>query len=587
MSLRAYFRSLGAPSGRAPAFAGASGEQRRPADGVRDLELTSLEPRLSIAASTLQAVVRLHGFPIGEIALPAVAGTVTAVDMAGAIVTTLLQPAFVRLAVSRLARGPLEQHTTSGPESRDASWDQAVRRADIASLISELDLDPSVALRGLPTPRGAGLHAEKQGGRPSAERKRTRLPSNGVAVRTVAVDQPLQPLGGLAGYPRVRLVMTRQGRPFAHAEAFPEGDALSVPELRGAAAQAWAATLLAADGRVDARAAFSHWIGRRVNPAGTPAVSVVVATLDRPDDLRICLTALTAQRYDGPLEIVVVDNAPGSGLTPPVVAGFPGVRLVAESRRGLSYARNAGLRAACGDILATTDDDVSMAPDWVAQLAAPFARPDVALVTGNILAGELETTAQQRFETYGGLGRGYARREFDRAWLLGSWAAAPTWELGATANAAVRARAVGRPDIGLLPEWLGPGTPTGVGEDTYLFYRILLAGSTAVYEPSAFVWHRHRRDARALQRQLYAYSSGHVAYLLSLWLFDRDPRGLARAAVHLPVHHLRSAARWLRGNRDWPASLIATEIAGNLAAPWLLWRSLRRARRLAAPHHEA
>jgi glycosyltransferase involved in cell wall biosynthesis len=538
---------------------------------VRDLELTSLVPGLSIAAPRLRAMVRLHGFPLGEIALPGVDGTVTAIDMAGAIVTSLLSPAFARLAVRRLARGPLERHAVGGHEARDGSWEQTVRRADVASLISELDLDPPDALGGLPPARrGGGQHQV-----------------NGVAVRTVAVDQPLEPVVGLDGYSRVRLVMTRNGRPFAHAEAALESGTLSVPELRDAASQVWVATLLGGDGRLEARAALGHWMAGRVNPAGAPSVSVVLATLDRPDDLRICLTALAAQQYDGRLEIVVVDNAPGSGLTPPVAAGFPGVRVVAETRRGLSYARNAGLRAASGDILATTDDDVTMANDWVAQLAAPFVRPDVALVTGNILAGELDTAAQQHFETYGGLGRGYARREFDRAWLLGSWAAAPTWELGATANAAVRARVVRRPDVGMLPEWLGPGTPTGVGEDTYLFYRILLAGWTAVYEPSAFVWHRHRREERALRRQLYAYSSGHVAYLVSLWLEHRDPRGLARAAVHLPVHHLRTVTRWLRGNRGWPASLIATEIAGNLAAPWLLWRSRRRARRLAAPRDEA
>ena len=66
-----------------------------------------------------------------------------------------------------------------------------------------------------------------------------------------------------------------------------------------------------------------------------------------------------------------------------VVAGFPGVLLVSESRRGLSYARNAGIRASAGEIVASTDDDVLVLRNWVATLVAPFARPDVALVTGN------------------------------------------------------------------------------------------------------------------------------------------------------------------------------------------------------------
>jgi hypothetical protein len=46
--------------------------------------------------------------------------------------------------------------------------------------------------------------------------------------------------------------------------------------------------------------------------------SVVVATLDRPDQLRGCLAALRAQATRRPLELVVVDNGPASGLTGPV-----------------------------------------------------------------------------------------------------------------------------------------------------------------------------------------------------------------------------------------------------------------------------
>jgi glycosyltransferase involved in cell wall biosynthesis len=61
-----------------------------------------------------------------------------------------------------------------------------------------------------------------------------------------------------------------------------------------------------------------------------------VATRDRPDDLRRCLESLTTQDTGRPLEIIIVDNNPSSGLTPPVVAGFPGVRLVSERRKGVS-----------------------------------------------------------------------------------------------------------------------------------------------------------------------------------------------------------------------------------------------------------
>jgi GT2 family glycosyltransferase len=246
-------------------------------------------------------------------------------------------------------------------------------------------------------------------------------------------------------------------------------------------------------------------------PAAVSA-SVVVATRDRPDDLRGCLRGLVALDSPRRVEIVVVDNHPTSGLTPPVVAEFPGVVLVDEPRRGLAYARNAGVLAARGDLVVTTDDDVTTPPDWLEKLVAPFVRDDIVAVTGAILPLELETEAQHLFEAYGGLGHGFEPREADEQWSAHAFPRAiPTWELGATANAAFRASLFADPRVGLFDEALGAGTPTGCSEDTYLFYKILKAGYAIRYEPAAYLWHRHRTEQAELRRQLYDYSKGHVA----------------------------------------------------------------------------
>src|SRR5262249_61097407 len=93
-------------------------------------------------------------------------------------------------------------------------------------------------------------------------------------------------------------------------------------------------------------------------------VSVVVATRDRPTHLRECLGGLRRQATARPLEIVVVDNNPASGLTPPVVAEFRGGRLVPGRPRGLSYARNAGVLACRNEIIAPVDDDRPFPPLW-------------------------------------------------------------------------------------------------------------------------------------------------------------------------------------------------------------------------------
>jgi hypothetical protein len=135
------------------------------------------------------------------------------------------------------------------------------------------------------------------------------------------------------------------------------------------------------------------------------------------------------------------------------------------------------------------------------------------------------------------------------------------------------------PQIGLFDEGLGPGTPTGCSEDTYFYYKVLKAGYTMVYEPSAYVWHRHRSDMKGLKRQIYNYSKGHVAYHLTTLIRDHDVRGALRIGVELPRWHFRRIKEWLFGRRSYPLSLIMREILGNLAGPWALLRSRHRVKR--------
>jgi glycosyltransferase involved in cell wall biosynthesis len=303
-------------------------------------------------------------------------------------------------------------------------------------------------------------------------------------------------------------------------------------------------------------------------------VSVVVATRDRPSGLRDCLRCIVDQETPRRLEVIVVDNHPSSGLTPTVVAEFLGVRLVSEPRRGLAYARNAGFLAATGDIVVATDDDVVIGPGWLERLVAPFVRPDVMVVTGNVLPLELETSAQLHFETYGGLGRGFRRFEVTGDWFESfRLDAAPTWNLGATANAAFRASLFSEPGVGLMDEALGPGMPSGVGEDAYLIYRTLKAHHTLVYEPAAYVWHDHRTTMKSLRRQIYSYSKGHVAYHLTTLTADHDLRSLKRLFVDLPVWRVRQIWRRMRHRTTYPFSLVVVEMLGNLVGPIALLRS--------------
>lgn len=419
------------------------------------------------------------------------------------------------------------------------------------------------------------------------------------AVRTLDLSQPLQPLTDVTNHPKVRLFVHWREQLRGMVEIDNQGQPLSVSRLRQELAKHLGLKLLKAEPGLREQETWMQLqlaLNQKLSPstpggellptspeatlAPLPAdvsVSVVVATHDRPEDLRHCLNCLLHQQSSRVVEIIVVDNHPASGLTPPVIAEFPGVKLLQEVRQGLSYARNAGIVASQGEIIIATDDDVTMPPDWLEKLIAPFARQDVMVVTGNVLPLELTTRSQYLFEAYGGLGRGFQPLEVNGFWFdvrfRKTLKALPTWDLGATASAAFRATIFHHPQVGLLDEALGAGMPTGCSEDTDLFYRVLKAGYTIVYEAKAFVWHRHRSTVPALRRQLYNYSKGHVAYQLTTLMRDHDLRALVRLFVELPHAYLQRIKARLTGQNDYPLWLILIEIAGNLAGPWSLWRS--------------
>lgn len=428
-----------------------------------------------------------------------------------------------------------------------------------------------------------------------AYRKQPRPADDPTAVRTVELNQPLQPLLNLTDYTNVQVLVTWQGDPLGQVVIANQGQPVGVSQLARAIVQTLGVHLLDLDSSLNPEFKWARATAELIhlwqldNPQAMPyeplpthiPVSIALATFDRPDDLHNCLTHLFAQPFVRPVEVIVVDNHPSSGLTPPVVAQFPAAILVSEERQGLAYARNAGIVASKGEIILATDDDVTIFPDWLERVVAPFSRPDVMIVTGNVLPIELENGYQQAFEAYGGLGRGFERFE-----VAGDWyesfprQAVPTWRLGATAGAAFRASIFSDPAIGLMEEVLGPGMPSGTGEDAYLFYKVVKADYTLLYEPDACVWHKHRNTEKALRRQLYNYSKGGPSYHLVTWFQDGDWRGLWRIMVELPYQFFWRFQAGFRGITGYPMSLLVLELWGVLGGPWALWQSYQRVKRM-------
>lgn len=112
---------------------------------------------------------------------------------------------------------------------------------------------------------------------------------------------------------------------------------------------------------------------------GLPTVTIVVPHYHNLAALELCLTALVRQSYPRDLyEIVVADNASPEGRAAvEAVVGARG-RLIVVTEKGAGPARNGGVVAATGEILAFTDCDCVPEPDWLAQGVAALARGDFA-----------------------------------------------------------------------------------------------------------------------------------------------------------------------------------------------------------------
>ena len=117
-------------------------------------------------------------------------------------------------------------------------------------------------------------------------------------------------------------------------------------------------------------------------------ISVVIPHLNQPEALGRCLDSLRAGRRQ-PDEIVVVDN--GSRELPTAIcAARPGVTLLAEPTPGPGPARNCGVAATTGDVLAFIDADCLADPGWLEAAEAALADPSAEILGGDVRIGYVD-----------------------------------------------------------------------------------------------------------------------------------------------------------------------------------------------------
>jgi glycosyltransferase involved in cell wall biosynthesis len=276
-----------------------------------------------------------------------------------------------------------------------------------------------------------------------------------------------------------------------------------------------------------------------------PFVTVVVPVRNGEATIQQCLTSLQHLQYPSERhEVLVVDNG-SSDRTAEIVRRYP-VRCLREDRRGLSHARNRGIEASRGQIVAFTDADCVVTTDWLTELVSGLGDPRLSAVAGEVVAYPPTTAAERYLARRRPLWQEPRCRGQRRPWFL-------------FGNVAVRREVFAR--VGLFdPRFAGGGA-----EDIDYSWRFFNAGCTLAYRPRALVFHRHRMTPHGLLRQQIAYGRGQAVLrrkypqelpwgwrheiaawkdlgasagrLLCLWL-NRPPAAAATTAADYPIYDL-------------------------------------------------
>jgi glycosyltransferase involved in cell wall biosynthesis len=266
-------------------------------------------------------------------------------------------------------------------------------------------------------------------------------------------------------------------------------------------------------------------------------VSVVLCTWNRADVLPQALDGLAAQEARGTrYELLLVDNN-STDATRQVIESFIGrcpvpARYLFEAKQGLSHARNAGIASARGALVAFTDDDVFVSPDWVFSLKRAFDDfPQAAFIGGKVLPVWRGSMPKWMDPSHAGL----AVQDYGNEVRVLSDPANRVCLIGA--NLACRRELFDQ--IGLFaPELQRVKDSVGSMEDDEFEGRAISAGKLGVYDPRIVIKVSVPED-RMSKRYHRKWHFGH-GYFLAL---QKDP-SIEQSSLRLlgvPGHMYRSA----------------------------------------------
>jgi glycosyltransferase involved in cell wall biosynthesis len=218
---------------------------------------------------------------------------------------------------------------------------------------------------------------------------------------------------------------------------------------------------------------------------------VVIAALDVKDVIDIQLRALAEQDYSGAFEVVVADNGSTDGLREYLASHRLREQLAlrcvdASAAPGIGHARNVGVRASQGDLLAFCDADDKVSGSWLSFLAN--AAKEFDAVAGSQDPTELSSREAVSWRPLGAVDQ--QPRSANATFPWGSGCNIAIWrttfdDLGGWDESYVHAL-----------------------EDMDLCWRLQLAGSSLGWCPDAVVHYRLRDDLASLRRQAFNYGRG-------------------------------------------------------------------------------
>lgn len=233
-------------------------------------------------------------------------------------------------------------------------------------------------------------------------------------------------------------------------------------------------------------------------------ISVIISTRNRPEMVTRCVQSVVAAATADLKEIIVVDQStqPRADLEtvvgPRSARGFDFTHIVTDTV-GVSRSRNIGIAASRGEVVAVTDDDCVVEPDWIHAIASAFRNPELDALCGRILPlGEPQpgmTPISVRLSTE----------------AVRFPATADPSKNGSGGNFAVRVQWF--EIVGDYDEQMGPGAKIPAAEDIELLYRLVRAGARVVYDPAPTIYHESWRGADELLQLAWCYAIGSAVYL--------------------------------------------------------------------------